>query len=358
MQTRRLYMPQTMMEREAEESALVIEQMVQDSIEIFHAIKQRLQNTSIHFIATLARGSSDHAALFAKYAFERYLQVFTASIAPSLHTLYQAQINYKNSIVLAISQSGQSPDLVASMNYARQNGALTVSLINQPLSPLAAQCEINIPLLAGNETAVAATKSFIASIARIIQLVAFFNPQQIEFNSELLTVAKRIQAFQTQEQHYPCLEFKSVKSILILGRGFTFPIAMEAALKLKETCGIHAEAYSAAEVLHGPVELVQPMFPIILFLNRDETLPSLLSLIAKLRAKQAKLYIFTTAEIIAEQAELFAHTHLNNIGTALTPLANNILFIYQFYKFAAQFAKEIGRNPDAPTSLNKVTSTI
>ncbi len=346
------------MEQEANESADIIEQILQDSAAPFHELKSHFQNIPLNFIATLARGSSDHAALFAKYTFEKYLGIFTSSVAPSLHTIYKVNINYTNSIVLGISQSGKSHDLVESMKYARQNGALTLGFINAQDSPLAKECEFNIPLLAGKEKAVAATKSFIASMTRIIQFVTFFNGSFTNLNEELIAVANRIKELQKVEEIYPFHIFDKEKSILILGRGFSFPIAMEAALKIKETCGVHAEAFSAAEVLHGPIELVQKGFSVILFLNNDETLQNMLGLVKALKDKQAKLYIFTTSDIQEQQSNMLADIAINNIGTTFYPILNNILFIYKFYKFTAAFSKYLGRNPDKPENLNKVTYTI
>lgn len=346
------------MELEANESANVIENILQNSTAPFHEIRQHFQNIPLNFIATIARGSSDHAALFAKYAFENYLGIFTSSVAPSIHTIYKININYKNAIILGISQSGKSHDLIESMKYARRNGAVTVSFVNESDSPLAEQSEYNIPLLAGKETAIAATKSFIASISRIIQFVSFFNSNFSTLNNELLAVANRIKEIQNVEENYPFHNFDKEKSILILGRGFTFPIAMEAALKIKETCGIHAEAFSAAEVLHGPFELVQKEFPVILFLNNDETLQNMLNLIETLKTKQAKLYIFTTTEIYQQHKKILENIPINNIGNSYTALLNNILFIYKFYKFSASFSRYLGRNPDTPDNLNKVTKTL
>ncbi|WGL59221.1 SIS domain-containing protein [Pigmentibacter sp. JX0631] len=351
-------METTLMEKETNETLSIINNLILNSDVLFLPIITALRNVEIHFIATIARGSSDHAATFAKYVFETQLEIATASIAPSIHTIYQKNINYKNSLVLGISQSGKSFDLVESMKYAKQNGAVTVSFINENNSPLADQSKFNIPLLAGKEYSVAATKSFIASLVRIIQLAYYLNPQNSINIDCFKVISQRLNEFANDKDEFPIETFKNAKNFLVLGRGYTFPIAMEAALKLKETSGIHAEAFSGAEVMHGPFELINKSFPVIVFLNKDETLPNMLLLIENFLKKEANIFIIGTNEILKENKTLFLNLPVISIGNSIHPIANSILFIHKFYKFSALFAKSLGRNPDTPKNLNKVTSTL
>lgn len=348
----------TLMEKETNETLPIIENLLSNPDQFFSPLITELKNSNIYFIATLARGSSDHAATFAKYVFESQLGIVTSSIAPSVHSIYQKDINYKNSLVIAISQSGKSFDLVESMKYAKQNGAITVSFINENKTPLAEASNFNIPLLAGKEHSVAATKSFIASLLRIIQLACYLNPRMSEHINSLTIVKQRLQHYISEIDNFPIELFKNAKSFLVLGRGYTFPIAMEAALKLKETACVHAEAFSGAEVMHGPFELIGKHFPVIIFLNNDETLPSMLKLVENLVKKEVNLFVFTTKEILEEKNYLLSILPNISIGSSINPIVNCILFIHKFYKFSALFAKSLGRNPDTPKNLNKVTNTL
>ena len=183
-------MQTTLMEKETNETFSIINNLILNSDEVFSPLIAALKKADLHFIATIARGSSDHAATFAKYVFETQLGITTTSIAPSIHTIYQKNLNYKNSLVIGISQSGKSFNLVESMKYAKQNGAITVSFINENNSPLADYCKFNISLLAGKEYSLAATKSFIANLVRIIQLAYYLKPEiskNMDFLNMILT---------------------------------------------------------------------------------------------------------------------------------------------------------------------------
>ena len=349
--------PEFWMEKETEESASIIENQQKSVVNVFQEITKRLLENPPHFVATLARGSSDHASFFAKYAIETQLGIMTASITPSIHTIYKTNLNYKNSLVIAISQSGKSKDLIESLVSAKKNGAVTLSFVNDANSELAKESEYFIPLLANTEKSVAATKSFIASLSRIIQFVSYWKNNSL-LNLQILNTAKQL-SFRFQNHQNEFTEKLMLdKSIFIIGRGYSFPIALESALKLKETCGLHAEAFSGAEILHGPFELIQSNFPILVYLSQDETLNGMLNLIDTLKNKNAKLFIITTNEIATIHHEKLFHCVVVSAGNSVSPLCDSILFIYHFYKLTIQLAQKLGRNPDTPKNLNKVTSTI
>ncbi|WP_186645864.1 SIS domain-containing protein [Fluviispira vulneris] len=347
----------TLMESEVQESSKIIEKQLKANLEIFSAIVSRLKKEPPPFIATIARGSSDHAASFAKYAFETHLGILTSTISPSVHTLYKAKLNYKNALIICISQSGKSEDLIESLSYARQHGAVTLSFINEENTPLAKASEFNIPLLADKEKSVAATKSYIASLVRIVQFIAEWT-----FNGELKQYLKDLPTILNTKKNYliePAIEkFKSAQNILVIGRGYGFPIAMEAALKLKETCGLHAEAFSGAEVLHGPFELIQKDYPVLIFLQKDATYQTMLDLIKKIDEKNAQMIICGAHNILN-----FSDLNLKNqpilmpTANSIYPLCDCISLIHTFYPFAAKLAIARGRDPDNPTNLTKVTNT-
>ncbi|APJ03210.1 SIS domain-containing protein [Silvanigrella aquatica] len=348
---------QSLMESETEESSSIIESQQKIGLPVIEELVQRLQKHPPYFASTIARGSSDHAAYFAKYAFETQLGVPTSSIAPSVHTIYKSNINYKNGFVFAISQSGKSDDLIECMATARKKGAVTLSIVNELNSPLEKESEYFIPLNAGKESSVAATKSFIASLTRVIQLVAFWRQNQ-DLKNHLAQLPCLLSQKNSEQYHSALQLLQHEKSVLTIGRGFTFPIALESALKFKETCGLHAEAFSGAEILHGPFELVQKNFPLIVYLQKDEALSGILKLIDKFQEKEAKIIAIAAENIIEENKNLLKNTTVIPTAPSLDSLCDVVTLIHRFYPFAAQLAHLRERNPDLPKNLNKVTSTI
>jgi len=316
-----------------------------------------LKNNKFEFVCTLARGSSDHAAFFAKYLIETYLHKLVSSFAPSVCTLYKSLINFNSTLLISFSQSGQSDDLVQSLLSVKKAGGVTLSFINDVKSPLATKSQYLIPLHAGEEKSVAATKSFLATLSRLVQFVSLF-AENISLQQAYLQLPKYLSELNSGKIWNPFLpKFKNINSMYTLGRGYGFPIALEAALKLKETCGIHAEALSGAEVLHGPFELVQENFCCFVFLQQDETLPSMLHLLMRLESMNALVYVVGTSDILAS---LHA-TKFNLLPTSkisLHPVLDLILSTVCFYNFVGELALLKGRNPDEPKNLKKVTSTV
>jgi glucosamine--fructose-6-phosphate aminotransferase (isomerizing) len=347
------------MEQESFQSLDIISKQNSQSQKDFLPLMKQLKKKPPFFVATLGRGSSDHAANFAKYAIEAHLGLMGASIAPSIHTLCQAKLNYKNSLVLGISQSGKSDDIIECLAYAKKQGALTVTFVNDERSPFATESTYCIPLLAGTEQAVAATKSFVASLSRIVQLVAYWSGQRVLLK-HLETLVSLLQK-QPQPHDKNVLEiFKNKKSLFVVGRGLGRSIALESALKFKECCGIHGEGLSGAELFHGPLELVKKNFPIFLYLHRDKSLPSMLELLAVLYSKKAKILLAGPQNLINSKT----HPLFDKVATFPTmplsvhPLCDSIASIYSFYPLVAQLAKLKGKNPDFPKNLAKITRTF
>jgi glucosamine--fructose-6-phosphate aminotransferase (isomerizing) len=218
-------------------------------------IAARLRALDPPLVATIGRGSSDCCALYLKYLVEILSGVPCASIGPSIATLYRTPMRLKGSVSVAISQSGRSPDIVEMQRAARSGGALAVALVNDEASPLAQEAEILLPLCAGTERSVAATKSMVAGLVAGASLVAAWREDR-QLADALAGLPDVLRAQTTPPSATMLDRLANARSAFVLGRGATLAIAAEAALKLKETCAIHAEAYSAAEVLHGPAELV------------------------------------------------------------------------------------------------------
>jgi glucosamine--fructose-6-phosphate aminotransferase (isomerizing) len=299
------------------------------------------------FLITVARGSSDHAASFLKYAVELTAGIPVASVGPSVASIYGASLRLTGSACLVISQSGKSPDIVAMAEGAKRGGALTVALTNTARSPLAMSCDYAVDIAAGVEKSVAATKTFVNSAVAGLVLMAHATGDRA-----LLDAVRALPGhFRTAigcdwMALAPALE--NARSLFILGRGPAVAIAEEAALKFKETCGMHAEAYSAAEVMHGPLALVTPGFPVLALAARDKSEPSMAETADQLSAKGAA--IFATSDLVSAARRLpFAATG--------HPLTDPLALVVSFYLFVEAFARHRGLNPDEPRNLKKVTET-
>lgn len=338
----------TLMFAEAAEAASVAERQRADLKRDLQALGQRLRKLDPPLVITCARGSSDHAATFAKYLIEVRARTPVASFAPSTSSLYATPWRHLGgALFLAISQSGRSPDILISARAAKEAGAFVVALVNDVHSPLAEVAEVTIPLLAGRERSVAATKSFIASLLVILGLVAAWTDED-DLNRAVADAPQVLHNAWTLDWTPAVAALTGASSLFVLGRGLSYAIAQEAALKLKETCGLHAEAYSAAEVRHGPMALVGAGFPVMMLMPNDEGRDAFASL--------ARDFIDRRAQVImagSEQEGALSLPFLPGLHPALSPLAT----IQSFYRFAVSLSLARGLDPDRPPHLRKVTET-
>lgn len=313
----------------------------------FAELGARLRSLKPRVVATCARGSSDHAATFAKYLIETRASVLTASLAPSIASIYRAETMLRGALVLLISQSGASPDLLATAESAKRAGAFVLALVNVEHSPLAAIAHETLPLSAGEERSVAATKSFIASLSALIGLVAHWTDDK-DLIASHVGAPDLLQQAWSLDWSAATSTLAEASNLYVIARGIGFGAAGEAALKLKETSGLHAEAYSAAEARHGPMALVSPGFPLLLFAQDDPAGESVAEFAADAAARGAKAFIAGAGAAGAMQ--------LPSVGAhvALQPMVT----IQSFYRLAHDVALARGRNPDAPPHLTKVTETL
>jgi glucosamine--fructose-6-phosphate aminotransferase (isomerizing) len=307
---------------------------------------RRLEKMEPRLVVTCARGSSAHAAAFAKHAIERHLGIPVAAAAPSIATVYRRDLKLKDQLLLAISQSGRSDDLIEQTRSAKRAGALTVALVNATDSPLAQVSDIVLPLGAGVEESVAATKSFVASLAAILRFVAAW-ARNDELARAVLRLPERLMLTAALDWSACFGAFLHASSLIAIGRGPTLSIAREAALKLKEICNLHAEGFSGAEFQHGPVALVGKNYPILMFMPGDAAAEALVALAADLRRKHAAIF---TVEPGAGEG------HLATL-TPDQPEADAVCLIQSFYAAAVRLAKLRGIDPDRPRHLQKVTRT-
>lgn len=303
---------------------------------------KRLRGAPPPVLLTAARGSSDHAAFYFKYLAEILLGVPCASIGASVVSVYGAALKARNGLAITISQSGQSPDILAVQEAAKKSGALTVAIVNVEDSPAAQSADIFLPLCAGPEKSVAATKSFITSCVAGAAVVAHW----LNDRSMLQALARFPEALATAAGiEWP--DFISTaaeaQSLYVLGRGPSFPIAQETALKLKETCALHAEAFSTAEVMHGPWELMDSGFPVLAYSPDDAAHALTASALDAMRA--------AGAHVLTTQRDSLPFAASGN--ALLDPVA----MIQTCYLAIEKLALLRGRDPDRPRLLKKVTET-
>jgi glucosamine--fructose-6-phosphate aminotransferase (isomerizing) len=303
----------------------------------------RLRNGPPPVILTSARGSSDNAAGFFKYLTEILLGVPCASVGASVVSVYGGSLKARGGLAITVSQSGKSPDIVALQDAAKAAGALTIAIVNVAESPAARNADICLALHAGEEQSVAATKSFIVSCVAGAAIVAHWLN-----DAALLGAVSRLPETLAEAASITWPGFTSFArdagSLYVLGRGPSFPIAQEAALKLKETCAIHAEAHSIAEVMHGPWELMEEGFPVLAYSPEDAAREITLDAVAKMRKAGAEVQVVGAGGLPFAES---GHVLLDPISMILTT-----------YLAIEKVAVALGRDPDRPRLLKKVTETM
>jgi glucosamine--fructose-6-phosphate aminotransferase (isomerizing) len=332
--------------REARESAEVVERQRKRNAAAIKELGQRLRRDPPRAVVTLARGSSDHAATFARYLIERRARVLTSSLSPSIASMYDATPDLAGTVALAISQSGRSPDLLVAAEQARAMGAFLVAIVNDEDSPLAALADASLPMAAGPERSVAASKSFIAGLAAILDLLASWTDDPA-LDAALSTLPDKLHGAWAADWTPALGVLERAENMYVVARGHGLAIAQEAALKLKETCGLHAEAFSGAEVRHGPMALLRPGFPVLLFAQADETLASMSELAGGMATRGASII----SSAIADAPGIRLPTE------SADPLIAPILQIASFYRLANALALTRGLDPDRPPHLSKITET-
>ena len=299
-------------------------------------------------VITVARGSSDHVACYFKYAAELLLGVPVASVGPSVASIYRRKLNLSGAACLSVSQSGKSPDIVEMSRMAQASGALSLAITNDVSSPLAQFSDHALDLHAGPEISVAATKTFVNSAVSALWLLAEWSGDAA-LGRALRGLPQLLE--QAVQQDWPDLRaaLGASGSVYCLGRGPAWAVSNEAALKFKETCQIHAESYSSAEVLHGPVSIVDPGFPVIALAARDAAEEPLCAVADDLARRGAMVFASSGLAKVAQVLPVIRTGH---------PLTDPIALIASFYAMVERLAVARGINPDAPRHLQKVTRTV
>ena len=318
--------------------------------EITRAIKSR--NISYVFLA--ARGTSDNAGRYANYLLGAVNRLPLALAAPSLFTYYQQPPNLAGALVIGISQSGQSPDIVSVLQEGKRQECLTLAITNEPDSPLAAQADFVFDIQAGPERAVAATKTYTAELMAIAMLSAALSGDKSNWESLakiqdwISEVLKHDEAIRQAAERY-----RYMQQCVVLGRGFNYATAYEWALKLKELTYVEAEPYSSADFQHGPIAMVARGFPVMAVVSAGKVADSLMRLLEHLKNDlMAELVVISNMK----EALALAQTRVAipaEIPEALTPLVN--IVPAQLFSYHLTLAK--GYDPDKPRTISKITET-
>ena len=351
--------PQTThMFREASDVGEMIERQLGSLAETEKLVAQVQESQSTSFL-TIARGSSDHAANYFSYLVTSQLGIISSSLSPSIVTVHHAPLQVANATVFGFSQSGASPDLVESVQYLTQHGAHAIACVNQKDSPLSHVAQGQWPIQAGTEQSVAATKSCIGIMSLAAQWVALWqNNQHLLSNIEQLSKLTAAPAFMLSESDLNA--FTAIDQAFVIGRGLSHSIALEAALKLKETCAIQAEAFSVAEVRHGPMRLIERDFPVFVFITNGVEQQQLVDFSVEMAQRGARILAWCLADTELQQTlkQAGVQTQVLPIDAkSVNPLLTPILLLQNFYHWVNALSVARGLNPDHPLFLNKVTQT-
>lgn len=300
-----------------------------------------------------ARGSSDHAALYAKYAWAALAGHPVMLATPSLHTLYHAAPRMTGALVVGVSQSGQSPDIVAVVAEGKRQGRPTIAITNDPASPLALAADHVVALHVGAERSVAATKTYTAQLAVMAAFAAHWSHDG-QYQEDLRRLPDALSATLAcaSEVAHRAERYRYMESCVLIGRGYNLSTAFELSLKLKELTYIMATAYSSADFRHGPIATIANGSPVILIAPSGHTLADISDLATDLRNRGAELLVISDAE------ELLALAHTRLPLTPTPEWLSPISAILPGQILALHLAQAKGLNPDAPRGLHKVTKTV
>ncbi len=315
----------------------------------FSALANLLKSNEIQSVLVLARGTSDNAAHFLKYLIETQLGLPVGLTSPSSVTIYDAKLNFKNTLVVAISQSGQSTDLVEYATAAKSAGATLISMTNDAASPLAKLADHHLALMAGAELAVAATKSYAAQLLASLMLVSAWSSKLSNYKA-VVAAAIELLANSTALNNAVAKCNRS-NEIVVLGRGFSYPNAREAALKIQETSKISVQGLSIADYMHGPISALTTKTQVFIMAPNGMPLNSLKSDLEKIRAQSPSIFWFGTGELALPNETVIPGAKCEN--EIYASVVDSIIL----QAFSLEFARKNGLDPDSPQGLSKVTFT-
>jgi len=339
--------------KEITEQPAVASTLIKEEFQNIQNIVNDIKN-DFDYVLIAARGSSDNAARYAQYLFGLNNRIQIGLATPSLFTLYSSPPRLKNALVLSISQSGMSPDIVEIVKNANTQGCKTVCITNNAKSPLAQESDHTIPIHAGEEKSVAATKSYTNSLLTLAMISAALM-QNEEFNHEINRIPDYMQTTigNSEKLTDQIQRYRYIQSCAVLGRGLNYSTAFEVALKVKELTGINANPYSSADFRHGPIATVYRGFPVFLIAPHGDVFNDMQKMFTDLLDLQAEVISISNDDTITQKSNL-GFSIPDAIPETLSPVVSAIPG--QF--FGRQIAIERNLNPDKPEGLNKVTTTF
>jgi glucosamine--fructose-6-phosphate aminotransferase (isomerizing) len=345
-------MPKSVLLSEISDQPKTIEKLLSAESHHVEKICKELKGR-FDYILIAARGTSDNAARYAQYVFGIQNRIQVALATPSLYTIYKTPPNLKGALVIGISQSGESPDIVSVIKEAHRQNCPTLGITNFKNSPLAKASDLTFLLVAGHEKAIAATKTYTSSLCALALLSASFKK-----NLDSLRQLNNMPGFlqKTIELQSPVLSeiqrYRYAQQFTVVGRGYNYSTAFEIALKIKELNQIITEPYSSADFRHGPIAMIHPGTPIIVIAPKDQMSSDIFSLIHQLEKKSAEIIVISDEKTILNKSKLGLLIP-EGIPEWLTPLAT----VIPGQLFARQLALEKGLDPDNPVGITKVTYT-
>lgn len=341
----------SLMLQEITEQPVVLERTIREELGKVQRVGKLLRKKDIDLIVLVARGSSDNASLFGRYLLEITTGIPVSLSAPSVFTLYNSTLRLNRAVVIGVSQSGEGIDVNTVLQRAKECGAFTIGITNEPESSMTKIADETLLIHAGSEKAVAATKTYTGQMLHFYMLASALIDKKIPFERIPSFCAEALQLRSLVEQIVERYVF--MENCVVVGRGLNYGNAYELALKLMETCYVVAERFSSADFFHGPLAIVERRFPVIMFAPCGVTKESNLLLLKRLRDLKADCLSITND---AEVASLSSRHILMSIE--IDEFLSPIPFIIPAQLFAALLAKAKGLDADAPRSLSKVTKTI
>lgn len=332
-----------------------LENLLEHQKDWVREIASTIHKRNFQYIFLAARGTSDNAGRYANYLWGARNGLPMALATPSLFTYYHQPPRLNGALVVGISQSGQSPDIVSVLEEGRRQGCLTLAITNSPNSPLAQSADLVLDIMAGKEAAVAATKTYTAELLAIAMLSAALQESEAVWQELRGVPAWVEQALKLDDAIANMAQrYRYMQRCVVLGRGFNYATAFEWSLKLKEMAYVVAEPYSTADFLHGPIAVVEPGFPVMAVAPQGKVFPSMLEVLQRVRQdKNAELVVISDTSPALELAQSPIPLP-EGIPEWLTP----IISIVPGQLFAYHLTLIKGYNPDAPRSLQKITETI
>ncbi|MBI5295286.1 MAG: SIS domain-containing protein [Chloroflexi bacterium] len=331
-----------------------IQALLENQRKTVEGIADAIRAHDVSYVFLAARGTSDNAGRYANYLWGARNGLPLALATPSLFTYYNQPPKLKNALVVGISQSGQSPDIVSVLEEGRRQGSVALAITNEPDSPLASAADFVIDIQAGEEKAVAATKTYTTELMTIAMLSVALNGDKTDWR-ELSQVAKWMK--QTLKQNdlieQAAQRYRYMRQCVVLGRGFNYATAFEWALKLKELTYVEAEPYSSADFQHGPIAMVERGFPVMVVAPQGKVLDSLLEVMIRLRKDfLAELLVISNAKKALSLAQI-PFTIPDEVPEWLTPLVS----ILPAQLLAYHLTRAKGFDTESPRSIHKVTET-